>query len=208
MITGRQIRAARALLDWSAEVLAKKVGLSREAINKMEDGSVQPRAKNLADIMHILDEHGIEFTGERGVQFRDDTFKVYEGSDDFLHLLDEVYYSLKDRSERIVRMMYVDYAVNQPVTDDRFEFLTKQGFTFLSLIRDGGKKALGPCHAIATKDFNHNPKFIYADRAATVVDEPNGKKRILVIRNASLADMERRTFDLIWRMTKEVSDAV
>lgn len=83
MIKGFQIRAARALLDWSAEQLAKKVGLSREAINKIEDEAVQPRAKNLADILEVLDKHRIEFVGERGVTFKSDQITALRGDNAF-----------------------------------------------------------------------------------------------------------------------------
>ena len=42
MITGRQIRAARGLVDWSAATLADKAGLTRETVSKIEDETVQP----------------------------------------------------------------------------------------------------------------------------------------------------------------------
>jgi transcriptional regulator with XRE-family HTH domain len=43
MISIQQIKAARALLEWRQEDLAKKSGLSLAAINKLERGLVSPR---------------------------------------------------------------------------------------------------------------------------------------------------------------------
>ena len=53
MISGRQIRAARGLLDMSQEELAKSAGLTPQAIRKIEDGTVQPREGSMADITRI-----------------------------------------------------------------------------------------------------------------------------------------------------------
>lgn len=55
MISGRQIRAVRALLGWSAEPLAARSGLSRESIGKIEEGVAQPRPRHLADITRELE---------------------------------------------------------------------------------------------------------------------------------------------------------
>jgi DNA-binding XRE family transcriptional regulator len=65
MLTGSQIRAARALLNWSGEDLAKKIGLARHTIMNLEksDGVPPSRTQTLLDIKATFEAAGIEFIG-------------------------------------------------------------------------------------------------------------------------------------------------
>ena len=49
MLTGKQIRAARVMAEWDAGDLAKKVGLSRVAIQNIERGLSHPRKSETYD---------------------------------------------------------------------------------------------------------------------------------------------------------------
>jgi DNA-binding transcriptional regulator YiaG len=68
MITGSQIRAARGILRWSAEVLAKRAAVGVQTIKRMEavDDIPPGRAKTLGDIQRALEAAGIEFIPENG----------------------------------------------------------------------------------------------------------------------------------------------
>lgn len=65
MITGMQIRASRAALRWSAEVLAARAGLGVQTIKRLEaaDGVPSGRATTLQDVQQALEVAGIEFIG-------------------------------------------------------------------------------------------------------------------------------------------------
>ena len=65
MITGSQIRAARAALDWSIKDLANKTSISARTILRMESGKGIPTstAANLKSIKATLEAAGIEFVG-------------------------------------------------------------------------------------------------------------------------------------------------
>ena len=60
MITPRQIRAARALLDWSQQDLADKSIVSLNALARLERGTVDPRASTLSAVEKALMRAGIE----------------------------------------------------------------------------------------------------------------------------------------------------
>ncbi len=81
-ITGAQMRAARALIRWSAEDLAREAMLGVATIRRAEagDGPVQMTAANAAAIARVLEAAGIEFiTGNGdgpGVRLR--TRKLHE----------------------------------------------------------------------------------------------------------------------------------
>jgi transcriptional regulator with XRE-family HTH domain len=65
MITGWQIRAARAALAWSAQTLAERSGVGLRTIMRLEasDDLLSGRAKTLQDIQSALEAAGVEFIG-------------------------------------------------------------------------------------------------------------------------------------------------
>lgn len=60
-ITGDQIRAARALLNMSAQKLAEATNLSRGTIQRAELENAQVTASNTQRIIEVLEEKGIIF---------------------------------------------------------------------------------------------------------------------------------------------------
>lgn len=64
MLQANQIRAARALLNWSQSELVDKTGLSLTTIRRMEDDKIGPErssAGNVATVTKTLEEAGIAF---------------------------------------------------------------------------------------------------------------------------------------------------
>jgi transcriptional regulator with XRE-family HTH domain len=76
MLTSDQIRAARALVRWSAEDLAKESGVGLSTIRRIEGAQGVPSAsaKNLALIQEALERAGVQFVegngGGPGVRLR------------------------------------------------------------------------------------------------------------------------------------------
>ena len=65
MITGSQIRAGRALLNWSAQVLADESGVGVATIRRMELATSIPssNAQTLSIVKDTFENAGIEFIG-------------------------------------------------------------------------------------------------------------------------------------------------
>jgi transcriptional regulator with XRE-family HTH domain len=65
MITGAQIRASRAALRWSADVLASRAQVGIQTIKRWEatDGVPASRSNTLQDVKSALEAAGIEFIG-------------------------------------------------------------------------------------------------------------------------------------------------
>lgn len=65
MITGAQIRAARALLRWSGEEISRRSGVSLPTIKRLEqyDGVPPSRSQTLEAIRIALETAGVEFLG-------------------------------------------------------------------------------------------------------------------------------------------------
>jgi transcriptional regulator with XRE-family HTH domain len=65
-----QIRAARALLNWSQGYLAEGARVGRSTIADLEAGKRSPHESTMTVILSELTAAGIEFT-EKGVEFRE-----------------------------------------------------------------------------------------------------------------------------------------
>ncbi len=68
MLTSDQIRAARALLRWSARELARRSGVHITTVQRMErgDGPVGGTVQTLAKVQRALEDAGVEFTAQNG----------------------------------------------------------------------------------------------------------------------------------------------
>ena len=67
MVTGSQIRMARAALRWSAKELAEKASVSWETIQRMETRGTEPsRFENVAAVQRALEGAGVEFIDRNG----------------------------------------------------------------------------------------------------------------------------------------------
>ena len=66
MITSDQIRAARALLDWSRSDLSSKSGIGLSALMRLESAEGVPggHVKTLEAVQKTFEEAGIEFIGQ------------------------------------------------------------------------------------------------------------------------------------------------
>ena len=65
MLTGVQIRAARAVLQWSAAETAEKSGIERKTVERLQqvDGVPPSRAQTLIALQRAFEAAGVEFVG-------------------------------------------------------------------------------------------------------------------------------------------------
>lgn len=91
MPTIEQIRAARALLDWSQSDLADHAGLSQTGIARIENGTNKPNSSTIDKIMGAFELADIEFLGDSGVRKKSGEIRTYKGKEGFSFFLDDVY---------------------------------------------------------------------------------------------------------------------
>ena len=82
-ITGKQIRAARALAGWDRPDLAEKSGLSLMTIQNIELDIKQPRPATIDKIVRAFVDRGLEFIENQGVRLKPSGLEVYEGLERF-----------------------------------------------------------------------------------------------------------------------------
>lgn len=68
MITGPQLRAARGLLDWSRNDLARVAKISPETVKNIEAGTFKPNPQTAAAVIDALKVSGIVLTEDEGVR--------------------------------------------------------------------------------------------------------------------------------------------
>ena len=66
MINAAQCRAARGLIGWSQQELAKNAGVGTVAVHQLESGTSQPRRATLDVIRRAFEKAGVEFIDENG----------------------------------------------------------------------------------------------------------------------------------------------
>ncbi len=60
MIYAAQIRAARALLNWSQGDLAQRAGISKQSVNRIENGSMDARFSTMTALNDAIRGAGVE----------------------------------------------------------------------------------------------------------------------------------------------------
>ena len=65
VITGAQLRAARALIRWSAKETAERAGVALTTVQRLEqeDGLPGGRAQTLFELQKAFEAAGVEFVG-------------------------------------------------------------------------------------------------------------------------------------------------
>ena len=202
MISKEQIKAARAMLDWSQKLLAEKCAdVSEPTIKLIESGKVNSTENTLAAIKRTFESAGIEFTPQNGVRMRDDLLTVIEKMDTadnvFLKLLDDIFYTLKGRYGEVL-WSFIDEKLSSDEIIDRELMIRRSGNTVRSLVRYGDTHLTYPLDEyryLPKGYFLNNPCAVYADKFALLLSR---EQKVLIIHDAAVADLKRKEFEIIW----------
>lgn len=208
MITGRQIRAARALLGLSQDELAKFAGLTKQGISKIEDSSVQPREGTLADIMRAINERGIEFTENQGVRFKPKGLEVYEGPDRFDDFYTFLYEHLKTHGGDVClsvtdERLLSKYRKNSAIHYERMQDLSDRGIikSFRILANKSNFASKYPYNLYKWQpDSSLSPTAFYTfgECLALISFAQEPTPYVVVLQSPPIASSYRQAFDIAW----------
>ncbi len=204
MISARQIRAARGLLEWSGDQLAEKVGVTRATLSKIESELAQPQERTLAKIAEVLDLHGVEIIDGDGVKMRQQEVRVFSGKAGYRQFLDHVYLTLKnggrirqfflnDRSGPSFKDEYGEAHINRMAMIDNLDakVLTFEGDTEFPA-------SYCTYRWINKNDVDLAPFYLYGDNVVMPMHESSHKREWVSINSKLMAERYMKQFDKCW----------
>lgn len=208
MPTIAQIRAARALLDWSQADLAEQAGLSQTGIARIENGTNKPNSQTLEKIGTAFENAEIEFIASTGVKKRAGEIRLLKGHDGFVNFLEDVYTVVKKNAQG----GKVDVVVNN-VAEDKFLFwegdfavihekrMQELDVQYKIIVKEGDRNFTASKYAeyrwADRETFSHISYYIYGDRTA-LIDFNSEEVVVYIIHSKAIADFYREEFKRVW----------
>lgn len=199
-ITSSQIRAARALLGWSQKDLGALSGVSPISIANIELGERAPKALTLDKIIKAFDQAGIEFGEQDCIKRKGINARTLEGDNWFNQALEDAYTTLLDTPDAELLVDMADDRASTPDIIGLYKKLRNSGVKMRQTVEENNTYLLGAVSEyrwVPEQFFRNWVMLIYADTVVLCISEQN---RALLIKNKSLADMERQKFDLVWNL--------
>ena len=216
LTNGKQIAAARQLLDWSQEDLAIKSGVSKPTIIRMEKDlySVKDELRN--KVVDSVNDNGVEFI-EGGIREAKRTMRKYTGSDGFQQFYDDLYQVAVSTGGDICLFNGVSNQVtkwlgvnNLPIHVERM-LKIKDKYNFRVVVKEGDDVFFGATYCtyrwFPETLFNDKTIYIYGTKVAFVTFMDHDVE-VLVIDQQDLADCQRLFFNLAWNyIAMEIKNA-
>lgn len=207
MPTIEQIRAARALLDWSQKDLADHAGLSQTGIARIENGSHQPNSATLDKITNAFDLAEVEFLGNTGLRKRPGEIQILKGQDGFRTFMDDVYETAKKTGGEFCLFNGLPTELQKVLGDEWYEqhaqrmMDIKDNYDFKVTVKEGEKLLIGKNFAtyryFPEEMFHNRTIYVYGKKIAFMhFSEEN--RRVLVLKQPEIADSFRVLFNIAW----------
>ena len=203
---GKQIAAARQLLNWSQADLAKNAGISKPSVIRIEKDLHSVKDEIQHSIVQAMDMHGIEFT-PKGVQERTYKIRNYYGSQGFREFMWDVYntsneiggpirlYNAKPSNWHtwLGAEWYSEHAARMESIKDKITWhaISKEGD---DLFIAGG---FGEYRWIPQDMFIDKSFYAYGNKLGFLNFEENALN-IIVLENQDFADAFRNLFEIAW----------
>ena len=211
MPSGKQIRAARVLVDWDADDLAKRVGMSRVSIQNIERGDARPKTETMEKIVQAFFDVGIEFTENDGLRRRPEGVEIFEGIDRYDEFYDYIYDQLKRYGGDVCCSIYDESLAaqnrkNPEAHRKRMKELVERGdVTFRVLATKSNFNTQGYAQIKWLPKQHETPTGFYAfgNCLALMSFVKEKAPYVVVIQSAPLAEGYRQGFNVAWEAASE-----
>ncbi|MGD9649967.1 MAG: multiprotein-bridging factor 1 family protein [Dongiaceae bacterium] len=205
MIDAAQIRAARALLNWSQATLAENSNIAISSIKNIENEQSIPRAETIRLIQAALEQAGIEFLDRSGTRFKADFITIFKGNNALARFFDDIYSTLQAAGEGEILVSGVEedaYTDVDPVLVDlHLKRLAKLGTVSQKVLCLEGDRNFTVPYAqyrwVTRSTFAPTPFYVYGKKLAMILWGP--PPQIIIHNHESLAEAYRRQFMEAWR---------
>jgi transcriptional regulator with XRE-family HTH domain len=209
MITGRQIRAARGLLGWDAATLAKKSGIARETISRIETDMVQPQEKSLARILSAFNDESVEFTDNSGVRMKPQNVDTLQDTHGFTRFFDIVYEHMRDHGGTICvsgvdERLFSKYRLNTDLHRARMAELarTREDYDMRILVEEDDTDFAAANYAryrwTPKRHFSSTAFYVFGPYLALISFDHQPPPLIILIKSAAFGDAYRNAFEVAW----------
>ncbi|PZQ46621.1 MAG: hypothetical protein DI551_04750 [Micavibrio aeruginosavorus] len=210
LITANQIRAARALKNWSQTDLAGRTGLAVPTIANIELGKQMPGKNTIEKIIGAFSIGGIKFT-PNGVEFDQDDIVTIVGDDKFVDILFDATTILENKSakERDFLVFNANEELTTPEEDVIYASMKAKGISMKQIINEKAKalpRQYAQTCAIPSKYFDDKGAvFVYDDKVLlyTVADQLSDATTH-IITNHRMAEVFKKIFSYMWDNLPEV----
>ena len=214
MITGKQIRAARALVDWKAEHLAKIIQCSRVTVQDYERGVTRMKPETEDRIVAAFSREGIEFIEYEGVRRRPEEIRIMQGVADFVEFHDIIYsWALKHDDEICISgsdsLLYDRYRPNPEMHRKRMgDLAAERGKKFVRiLLKEGDTRLVGSDYATfrwqPPELFSPTTLYTFGNYLALISFYHKPAPHIILIKSAPYAEAYKLAFEATWRNANE-----
>ncbi|MDD3181283.1 MAG: helix-turn-helix transcriptional regulator [Alphaproteobacteria bacterium] len=209
-LSAGQIKAARALLDWSQESLSQATSLSIATVRKLECGSISPRQTTMFVIRNALEEAGIEFIDADGVRRRTEEVSVYRGVSGRKNFFADLYETARKAGSDIALIDTPDGSLtNGEEAIALFKMIEENTASFVkclltSPINPVLESAQVEWRLISRNYIDPMPICICGDIFAMISGAKGEDVKIVTMRSLGAAHASRKQFFSIWEKATQI----
>jgi len=210
-----QLRAARALLNWSRAYLAKLSQVSEPTIHRLENDMGEPETKTQNKLRRILEHAGIEFLEPDGVRRRPEGMEIFYGEDGFREFYDFIYAQVNLHGGTICvsgvdESLYLNYQTSffdQHIV--RMESLTKErkDIKMRILICEGDTNFIASRYASYRwqnkESFSPTSFYVFSDYLALISFRSKNAPKVILLHSEEFANAYRQQFMDEWKRAKD-----
>lgn len=213
MITRDQVRAARALLDWSLADLSERSGIGGQAISKFENGETDPLAKTVQKLQAVLEDAGIEFMENDGLRRKAGDVTVYRGHEGFTQFRKDVLNTAKAGPldicvSNVDERNFSRWGGADMNAKYREEMSKIDTVTCRIIVQEGDRNFVASGFAeyrwASAGDFGDVPFYIYGDKTA-IIPFQEDELHIFIIHHALITKFYRQQFELNWNISNPIA---
>ncbi len=217
MISGRQIRAARALLNYSQNVVADTCGLDKSTLSQIENEHSQGKAASVNALQAFYENRGVEFIDGDGVRLQRGGIRRYQGAGEFREFFDDIYETAKSVGGDICLFNGVPTALVRWLGQSFYIMHAermakiKGNFRFRVIIEETDSNLIGASFAT----YRWFPRDLFRDRTIYVYGGKVGilsfrddDVQVVVIDQAEFAESLLILFEIAWEtVAREIGGA-
>lgn len=209
MITGKQCKLARVLLDLSQKGLADHVGTSRELIVRFENTDTCSK-QTIESLTLFFESRGVDFLPNNGVQEKTVSVQNLVGYDGFKQFHFDVIEEIRNNDHLEICI----FNVNEKDWDKwggkhKDEYFSQMqelsNYNSRIIIEEGDDYSTADYaeYKIIQKDkFGRVPVYVYGHKVAIIIFQEDNCV-VTLIDNELIASTFRSQFDLVWSLAKD-----